>query len=145
MSFASPVRQDERERGDRRRSRGRKGHGHVEAVLTQAINRLESVLAGESLALRSGDSASLSDISNRKNQSLFELTRLQRGIEPASLSAEMRERLGTLRENLTENSRLLQIHIEATAEVADVITRAITAAESDGTYGASLSGARVAK
>lgn len=117
----------------------------MEAVLTQAINRLESVLAGESLALRSGDSTGLSDISNRKNQSLFELTRLQRGIEPASLSSEMRDRLGVLREHLTENSRLLQIHIEATAEVADVITRAIAAAESDGTYGSSLSGARVAK
>ena len=104
----------------------------MEAVLFQAINRLEAVLAGESLALRSGDSTGLGDISNRKNQSLLELTRISRGIEPAGFSDEMRERLGTLRERLDDNSRLLQMHIEATAEVADVITKAMAAAESDG-------------
>ncbi|ALN74132.1 hypothetical protein [Aureimonas sp. AU20] len=117
----------------------------MEAVLSQAINRLESVLAGESLALRSGDSTGLGDISNRKNQSLLELTRISRGIEPAALSEEMRAKLGVLRERLGDNSRLLQIHIEATAEVAEVITRAMAAAESDGTYSNSVSGARTAK
>ncbi|WP_062113467.1 hypothetical protein [Aureimonas sp. AU40] len=117
----------------------------MEAVLSQAINRLESVLAGESLALRSGDSTGLGDISNRKNQSLLELTRISRGIEPAALSEEMRAKLGVLRERLGDNSRLLQIHIEATAEVAEVITRAMAAAESDGTYSNSVSGAWTAK
>ncbi len=117
----------------------------MEAVLTQAINRLEAVLAGESMALRAGDDTGLGDISNRKNQSLLELSRISRGIGPESLSEDMRARLGILRERLEDNSRLLQIHIEATAEVAEVITRAMADAESDGTYGAGLSGARVGK
>ena len=97
------------------------------------------------MALRSGDRTGLGEISNRKNQSLLELSRISRGIGPQTLSEDMRGRLGTLRERLADNSRLLELHIEATAEVAGVITRAIADAESDGTYKAPLAGARSAK
>ena len=112
----------------------------MEAVLTQAINRLEAVLAGEMMALRAGDHSGLGDISHRKNQSLMELTRIGRGVEAASMSHDLRDRLTVLRERLDENSHLLALHMEATAEVAGLITRAIAEAESDGTYGAPLNG-----
>ena len=117
----------------------------MEAVLTQAINRLEAVLAGETLALQSGQHVGLGDISNRKNQSLMELSRIARGFEPQGASEAMRDRLGTLRERLADNSRLLELHMEATAEVAGLITQAMADAESDGTYAATIGGARLVR
>jgi predicted ATPase len=114
----------------------------LEAVLTQAINRLEAVLAGEMMALRASDHSGLGDISHRKNQSLMELTRIGRGIDPAAVSDTLRDRLSVLRERLDDNSRLLELHMEATAEVAGLITRAIADAESDGTYGAPQNGTK---
>ncbi|RIY01876.1 flagellar protein FlgN [Aureimonas flava] len=108
----------------------------------QAINRLEAVIAGEMMALRAGDHSGLGDISHRKNQSLLELTRIGRGIDAASVSGDLRGRLSVLRERLDDNSRLLELHMEATAEVAGLITQAIAEAESDGTYGAPRSGAK---
>lgn len=112
----------------------------MEAVLTQAINRLEAVLAGETLALRDNRRIDLGEISNRKNQSLLELTRIARGIEPGSISTDLRERLGTLRARLDDNSRVLQLHMEATDEIAGLISRSLADAESDGTYAASARG-----
>ncbi|WP_185983572.1 flagellar protein FlgN [Aureimonas mangrovi] len=109
-------------------------------VLTQAINRLEAVLAGEMNALRSGARFNLGETSNRKNQSLLELTRIARGLDTASVSGELRTRLSTLRERLDDNRRLLQLHMEATDEVAGLISRSMAEAESDGTYGSSVRG-----
>lgn len=114
----------------------------MEAVLTQAINRLEAVIAGEMMALQAGDHSGLGDISHRKNQSLLELTRISRGIDAGAVSGDLRGRLTILRERLDDNSRLLELHMEATAEVAGLITRAIADAESDGTYGAPQNGTK---
>lgn len=108
----------------------------MEAVLTQAINRLEAVLAGETLALEGGDRFGLGEISNRKNQSLLELSRISRGIDVAELGEGTRARIHSLRENLAANSRLLELHMEATAEIAGMLGRALADAEHDGTYAA---------
>ncbi len=43
---------------------------------------------------------------------------------------------------LEDNSRLLELHMEATAEVAGLITRAIAESESDGTYVAPQNGTK---
>lgn len=115
----------------------------MEAVLTQAINRLEAVLAGETMALQAGDHAGLGDIANRKNQSLLELSRISRGIEVSSMSDGMRDRIGTLRSRLDDNRRLLELHIEATSEVAGLIAQSIADAESDGTYAVTSRGVAV--
>jgi hypothetical protein len=109
-------------------------------VLTQAINRLEAVLAGEMNALRSNARFNLGETSNRKNQSLLELTRIARGLDTSNVSGELRKRLSTLRERLDDNRRLLQLHMEATDEVAGLISRSMAEAESDGTYGSSVRG-----
>ncbi len=94
------------------------------------------------MALQASDHSGLSDISHRKNQSLMELTRIGRGIDPAEVSVDLRDRLIVLRERLDDNSRLLELHMEATAEVAGLITRALTDAESDGTYVAPQAGTK---
>ncbi len=112
----------------------------MEAVLTQAINRLEAVLAGETNALRAGRRLDLGETSNRKNQSLLELTRIARGIEPGTMSDTMRARMGVLRERLEDNRQLLHLHMEATDEIAGMIARSMAEADSDGTYAASAQG-----
>ena len=112
----------------------------MEAVLNQAINRLEAVLAGETNALRAGRRLDLGETSNRKNQSLLELTRIARGIEAGTLSDAMRARMGILRARLEDNRSVLRLHMEATDEIAGMIARSMADADSDGTYGASVNG-----
>ena len=115
----------------------------METVLTHAINRLEAVLAGETLALRDGRSVNLAELANRKNQSLLELTRIGRGIDPLHVTDGLRTRLGTLRERLDENERVLRLHMEATGEISALIARTLADAESDGTYAASAKGVKL--
>lgn len=117
----------------------------MEAVLTQAINRLEAVLAGETNALRSGRRVNLNEISNRKNQSLLELSRIARGLDTAGMSATLRGRLEGLRERLDDNGRVLKLHMEATDEISGIVARSLADAESDGTYGASVRGVTLGK
>jgi hypothetical protein len=114
----------------------------MEAVLIQAINRLEGILAGETDALRGGRTADLAEATNRKNQSLLELTRISRGLDPQALTPVLRTRLGTLRDRLEDNRRVLSLHMEATGEISGIIARSIKDAESDGTYGASVGGVK---
>jgi hypothetical protein len=117
----------------------------LEAVLTQSINRLEALLAGETNALREGRVVNLNELTNRKNQSLLELSRISRGIDPETLTPALTAKLGTLRERLDDNRRVLQLHMEAAGEITGLIAQAIADAESDGTYGSSITGVKRAK
>ncbi|MBC8128985.1 MAG: hypothetical protein H7Y08_01535 [Rhizobiaceae bacterium] len=117
----------------------------MEAVLIQAINRLEAVLAGETNALREGRTIKLQETTNRKNQSLLELSRISRGLDPAVVSPVLKARIGTLHERLDDNRRVLQLHMEATSEITGLIARAIAHAESDGTYGSAVTGVKLAR
>lgn len=114
----------------------------MEAVLTQAIQRLEAVLAGETNALRANMRVNLGETSNRKNQSLLELSRISRGVDPRTVTPALKEKLDVLRYRLDENSRVLQLHMAATQEISNLIARAMTEAESDGTYGSSVKGVK---
>ena len=114
----------------------------MEAVLTQAINRLESVLAGETLALREGRTVNINETSNRKNQCLLELSRISRGLDPSSVTPNLKVRLGGLRERLDDNQRVLFLHMEAVGEITRLVARAISDAESDGTYGSAITGVK---
>ncbi|KQT82456.1 hypothetical protein [Aurantimonas sp. Leaf443] len=117
----------------------------METIFIQAINRLEAVLAGEINALKSGASVNYADLSTRKQQSLLELTRISRGLETPSFSQTLRERMKGLRERLEENRRVVQLHLEATKEIAAILTQAMKDAESDGTYSSSVHGVAVAR
>lgn len=114
----------------------------LEAVLTQAINRLESVLAGETYALRDGLTIQLGETTNRKNQSLLELTRIARGLDPAAVTPNLKIRLSGLKERLADNRRVLGLHMQAADEITGLIARTIADAESDGTYGSSVRGVK---
>ncbi|KQT45162.1 hypothetical protein ASG43_12780 [Aureimonas sp. Leaf454] len=114
----------------------------MEAVLTQAIQRLEAVLAGETNALRVNAPVNLGEMSNRKNQSLLELSRISRGVDPRTVTPALKEKLDVLKYRLDENSRVLQLHMKATQEISSLIARAMSEAESDGTYGSSVRGVK---
>jgi hypothetical protein len=114
----------------------------LEAVLIQAINRLEGILAGETEALREGRVSDVGEASNRKNHSLLELSRISRGLDPAAVTPVLKERLGTLKHRLEENRRVLALHMGAAEEISGIIARTMKDAESDGTYAAPLSGAQ---
>lgn len=114
----------------------------MEAVLTQAINRLESVLVGETLALREGRNVSVTESSNRKNQCLLELSRISRGLDPATVTPNLKVRLSGLRDRLEDNRQVLWLHMEATGEITRLIAKAMSDAESDGTYGSAVTGVK---
>lgn len=114
----------------------------MEAVLIQAINRLEGILAGETEALRAGRTVDLKEASNRKNQSLLELTRISRGLDPETVTPNLQVRLGTLRGRLDENRRVLSLHMEAAGEISGIIAKTLKDAESDGTYDSSVGGVK---
>lgn len=114
----------------------------MEAVLTQAIQRLEAILAGETNALRVNAGVNLAETSNRKNQSLLELSRISRGVDPRTVTPALKEKLDVLRWRLDENSRVLQLHMTATQEISNLIARHMANADSDGTYGSSIKGVK---
>ncbi|MCQ8780943.1 hypothetical protein [Mangrovibrevibacter kandeliae] len=114
----------------------------MEPVLMQAIGRLEAVLVQETAALKSGSLSGLADTTGRKNQSLLELSRISRNLKPDVIGPELRGRLGSLRLRIEENQSALRLHVGASEEIANLIARAIEAAESDGTYGDGIQGVR---
>lgn len=105
-------------------------------ALVACIERLEDVLDLENIALVERRDADLQDCSRRKSRALLELTRIARALPPSAIETNARAGIGRLREKLIRNRDLLQIHISAVREVADLLARVISDTESDGTYSA---------
>jgi hypothetical protein len=105
-------------------------------ALFKAIGRLEEVVDQETDALRTGKTASFDDFNYRKSHGLLELTRAVRSIDPTNVGEEVRDRLEDLRDRLERNRTMLKTHLDATREISSILTEAIRAAESDGTYSA---------
>ncbi|MCB8838123.1 hypothetical protein [Aurantimonas sp. VKM B-3413] len=106
----------------------------MNTAVDKAADRLESVLASEIEALRSGNAVNLAEITSRKNQCLLEFSRLARTLPDTDPA--LRRRLEGLKLSVEENQRVLDMHIRASREIAALITRTIAEAESDGTYSA---------
>ncbi|MEX6504996.1 hypothetical protein [Jiella sp. M17.18] len=111
--------------------------------IEKAVDRLEAILTAEVEALRSGNAINLAEITTRKNQSLLEFTRLARGLSDPDPT--LRVRLEGLRKCVEENQRVLGLHIQASHEIASLIARSITEADSDGTYSAQIRRKSLAK
>lgn len=110
----------------------------MSSALVQALDRVEAVVRDETHALSSDGKLDLADITARKNQSLLELSRLAKRSKGSQDLASMRSRLTELRGLLEENSRLLDLHVRASKEVSGLISSAISAQDSDGTYSARI-------
>lgn len=109
-------------------------HSVLDAVLSNPLGRLETLIDQEMASLRHANAAELKEFNNRKAQVLMELDRAavaNKGHEP---SAEMKVRLLNVREKLENNGRFLKQHLDAVHEVIEMISENLRAADSDGTY-----------
>ena len=106
---------------------------HIEAALVQEMASLQAHQFGD-----------IKDFNDQKSRGLLEVTRAARGITPGMLDADDRERLRRLRARLEENQHLLLAHLNAAREIAEVVSAAMHASESDGTYTARMNGRETA-
>ena len=105
-------------------------------MLIASLKRLESTIDAETeghLAHRSLDQEALN---RRKSQSLLELSRLVRGLDPQRIEPEAAAHLLRLKAKLERNQDVVGLHLRAVEEVSGIIAGAIQDAESDGTYSA---------
>jgi hypothetical protein len=104
------------------------------AALKSAAARLLQLLDRETTALRGRQTVDMDDLCDRKNKALLELSRISRRIEGEAVDPELQSMLDALRSKLDENRAVLQLHLQAVGEVADILAAAIRDADSDGTY-----------
>jgi flagellar biosynthesis/type III secretory pathway chaperone len=109
--------------------------GAIEIV----IQRLEEVVDQETAALKSRKPVDLKDFNDRKSHALLDLTRALRQMQAGGQSqSHLMGRIGSLREKLEVNRRVLQMHLEAVREVSATLADAIREQDSDGTYSPSV-------
>ncbi|MBK1622013.1 hypothetical protein [Afifella marina] len=111
-------------------------------ALTTCIGRLEELVDQESEALSHNQPIDLQEFNHRKSRALLELSRMARAVPAENISTDARIGIIRLREKLQRNQDLLKTHISAVQTVAGLIAKAMSDAESDGTYSVPL-GARV--
>jgi hypothetical protein len=109
-------------------------HGSANVALKQAVARLSQLLDRETDALRTHQQVDMDDLCHRKNQALLELSRIGRRIDGEAVDDQLRPMLAELRGKLEENRAVIQLHLQAVGEVADILATAIRDADSDGTY-----------
>lgn len=109
-------------------------NGQIDAVLGGAVGRLEMLIDQETAALRHASVNDLKDFNNRKAQVLVELDRVMGTTAGQPPSAEMKARLGNLRDKLAINRKTLKMHLDAVQEVAVMLSDQLRNADSDGTY-----------
>ena len=72
--------------------------------------------------------------SQRKSQGLLELSRLEPSLAGLRSHPRLRAAVGNLLAKLDVNQKLLHARLQAARTVADVVARAISDGQSDGTY-----------
>jgi hypothetical protein len=108
-------------------------------TFASAVGRIERLLDHETTLLMRHDVGALRELNMKKSQGLLELGRAMQalhGVDRSSWTFDPMLLLSQLREKLEANRNFLDMHLQATREVALVIARAIEEHESDGTYGA---------
>ncbi len=114
-------------------------HAQISELLT-IVERLESVVAAETVAL---DQHRLSEIvvfTRKKSQILLEVTRLMRLVKLPAADDQLYDRLRQLKSSLNLNRDMLDVQLRAATHLTSVISDAAQAAESDGTYSATNGG-----
>lgn len=103
-------------------------------ALADAIRRLELVVDEEAAALTTRQPIDLDGINRRKSHGLLELTRLSRSLAGRAAASDLAPDLARLAAKLERGRALLRLRLVAAQEIAGLITDAMRAAESDGTY-----------
>ena len=103
-------------------------------MLLAALKRLEETVEAETEALLTRRRADHAALNRAKSQSLLELTRLTRGLDPAGIDAATAIHLARLRDRLARNQQVVGLHLRAVEEISGIVAESIREAESDGTY-----------
>ena len=99
-----------------------------------AIERLSEAIESETRDLSGAALVDYRAHSQRKSQGLMELSRLEPTLASLSAHPRLQAALSGLVVRLEVNQRLLQAKLRAARTIADVISRAISEGQSDGTY-----------
>jgi len=102
--------------------------------LKQILARLEQLIDEETEALLRHDMSRCDEFNQRKRLALLDLNRCSRSFESFYDHPLWQGISGTLRSKLRRNGELLHIHLSAVQEIAAILTRAMSEAESYGTY-----------
>ncbi|MFO1091412.1 MAG: flagellar protein FlgN [Hyphomicrobiales bacterium] len=105
-----------------------------ESLLIGVIDRLLQVVAAETQALRELRPVDTTPFAVQKSQALLEFARLARQGDLGTVGDVVRERLLLLSTALDDNRAALDLHLRASREVFETVTRALNDAESDRTY-----------
>ncbi|MGU3359005.1 flagellar protein FlgN [Methylobacterium sp. M6A4_1b] len=107
-------------------------------MLLESLKRLEATVTAETEALLAHRPVDQEAVNRRKSQSLLELTRLTRGLDPADLEPSLLDQLLRLRGALERNQDAVGLHLRAVDEISGIVADSIREAESDGTYSGHL-------
>jgi hypothetical protein len=100
------------------------------------IGRLEDIIEDETAALQKHTPADMRVFNHRKSHALLEMTRAMRTLESLSSDEESLASLQRLRGKLAKNLLVVESHLKAVRHISGIISRAIEADDSDGTYSA---------
>lgn len=98
------------------------------------IERLTEAVERETRELGGSGPIDYRAHSQRKSQGLLELSRLETTLSTMRGNPRLRVALGDLLAKLDSNQRLLHAKLQAARTVAEVVARAISEGQSDGTY-----------
>lgn len=104
-----------------------------EAAFIRCIERLEEMIDAETRILKSCARVDFEALNLRKTHALLEFTRVARNM-PAQTSEPARRKLARLCERLAVNTEVLDQHLRAMQEIANLIVDCIRSDVSDGTY-----------
>lgn len=107
-------------------------------MLLAALRRLEDTVEAETESLLARRPADHAAYNRAKSQSLLELTRLTRGLDPTEIDAATAIQLARLRDKLARNQEVVALHLRAVEEIGETLATAALSADSDGTYTARI-------
>lgn len=115
-------------------ARAAKADYSVLSMALGAIERLADAINRETQDLNGAGPVDYRAHSQRKSQSLLELSRLEPTLATLRGHPRLHAALGELLARLDANYKLLDAKLKAARTVADVVSRAISEGQSDGTY-----------
>ena len=110
--------------------------------LLAIVDRLKEIIDAETEALAEKQVTDLTVFTRKKSQILLEVTRLTRQMKLPTGSELLHHRLEGLTASLEHNRSSLETHLRAAGQLTDIISNAVQAADSDGTYSAAGVGDR---
>jgi hypothetical protein len=104
------------------------------AMALPIVDRLSQAVSAETDDIAQGRPVAYESYSLRKNQGLLELNRLLPSLARVSAVEPVRQALVDLAAKLEMNRRALGLQLRASNAVAEILARAISDGQSDGTY-----------